>query len=86
MRWHHSPPIPRQETARFQASPEKQMRSALFWIITQRVVVISYRFRDNLSVPSSGFKNPKAFGFFNPEEGRDRLSRNVGKKLPLLAV
>ena len=31
--------------------------------------------RDNLSVPSSG-----------AEDGTDRLSRNVGKKLPLLAA
>jgi hypothetical protein len=45
-------------------------------------------FRDNLSVPSLGFKNPKkySFGFLNPEEGTDRLSRNVGKKLPLLTA
>jgi hypothetical protein len=35
-------------------------------------------FRDNLSVPSSGFKNP--------EDGADRSSRNVGKKLPPLAA
>jgi len=37
-------------------------------------------FRDNLSVPSSGVKNPK------DEDGTDRLSRNVGKKLPLLTA
>jgi len=41
-------------------------------------------FRDSLSVPSSGFEN--FFGFSNPESGTDRLSRNVGKKLPPLAV
>jgi hypothetical protein len=41
-------------------------------------------FRDNLVVPSSGFKNP--FGFLNPEDGANRLSRNVRKKLPLLAA
>jgi len=39
-------------------------------------------FRDNLPVPSSGFKNP----FLNPEDGTDRLFRNVGKRLPLLAA
>ena len=39
-------------------------------------------FRDNLSVTSSGFKN----GFVNPDNETDRLSRNVGKKLPLLAA
>ena len=26
------------------------------------------------------------FGFFIPEDGTDRLSRNVGKELPLLAA
>jgi len=40
-------------------------------------------FRVNLSVSSSGLKN---FGFLNPEDGTDRLSRNVSKKLPLLAA
>jgi len=39
-------------------------------------------FRDNLSVPSSGFR---LFLFLNREDGTDRLSRNVGNKLPLLA-
>jgi len=34
--------------------------------------------RDNLSVPSPGFKNP--------EDGTDRLSRNFGKKLSLVAA
>ena len=44
-------------------------------------------FRENLSVPSSGFKNPKYFvSFLNPEDGTDRLSRNVCNKLPLLCV
>jgi hypothetical protein len=36
-------------------------------------------FRNYLSVPSSGFKNPF-------QDGTDRLSRNVGKKLPPLAA
>ena len=36
-------------------------------------------FRDNLSVPSPGVKKK----ILNPEDGTDRLSRNVGKKLPL---
>jgi len=38
-------------------------------------------FRDNLSVQSPGFKNPKT-----PEDDTERLSRNVGNKLPLLAA
>jgi len=33
------------------------MRTALFCVITQRVVVILPTFRDNLSVPSSGIKD-----------------------------
>jgi len=34
-----------------------QMRIALFWAITQRVVITAVpMFRDNLSVPSSGVK------------------------------
>jgi hypothetical protein len=39
-------------------------------------------FWDNLSVPSSGVKNPillDDFGFLSPEVGTDNLSRNVGK-------
>ena len=40
-------------------------------------------FWDNLLVPSSGFKNQE---FLNPGGGTNRLSRNVGKKLPLLAA
>jgi hypothetical protein len=44
------------------------MRTELFWVITQRVVVISDR------------------RFWTLEDGSDRLSRNVGKKCPLLAA
>jgi len=41
-------------------------------------------FGTTLSVPSPGFKNSKTHvEFLNPENGTDRLSRNVGKKLPL---
>jgi hypothetical protein len=51
---------------------------ALLWCyLTSRSNLLP-TFRDNLSVPSSGVKNP-------PEDGTDRLSRNFGKKLPLLA-
>jgi hypothetical protein len=39
-------------------------------------------FRDDISVPSSGF----CFGFLNLEDGTDRLYRNVGKELSLLAA
>jgi hypothetical protein len=39
-------------------------------------------FWDNLSVASSGVKNSP----LTPEDETDRLSQNVGKKLPLLAA
>ena len=56
-----------------------RLRTARFWVITQSVVVISYRhfatiYRSHL------------FGFLTPDDGTDRLSRNDGKKLPLLAA
>ena len=36
--------------------------TTLFWVITQReVVTFLTKFRDNLSGPSSGFKNPKKY-------------------------
>jgi len=38
-------------------------------------------FRRNLSLPSSRFK-----GFLNPEYVTDKVSRNVGKKLPMHAA
>jgi len=60
--------------------PEK--RTALFWVITQRVVVISYRrFGTTYQSHPQGSRGP-----LNPEDGTDKLSRNVGKKLPLLAA
>jgi hypothetical protein len=43
--------------------------TAIFWVITQRVVAISYL----------------RSGFLALEDGTDRLSRNVGKKFPKLA-
>jgi len=30
--------------------------------------------------------SPKVFEFSTPEDGTDRLSQNIGNKLPLLAV
>jgi len=44
------------------------LRSALFWEITQRMVVIPYR-RSGISYR------------LTLEDGTDRLSRNVGKEL-----
>jgi hypothetical protein len=51
-----------------QAFNVKWMRTALFWVIMQQVMVFSYR----------------CFG--SPEDGTDRLSQNIGKKLPLHTV
>jgi hypothetical protein len=42
-------------------------------------------FRDNLSVPSSTVSNLGFFEFLTPEDWTER-SRNVCKKLPLLAA
>ena len=51
------------------------IRTALFWVITQRVVVIPYRrFRTTYLVPSSRVKNLKLFGFLTLEDGTNRLS------------
>jgi hypothetical protein len=42
-------------------------------------------FWDNLSVPSPEFRDQKGFfGFLNPEDGTDRLSRNFVKKFGFL--
>ena len=74
--------------ARFQASSTKQIRTGLFWIIRQRVAVISYRRFGTTYRSHHGSRIQKQFwiGFLNPEDGTDRLSRNVGKNLPLLAA
>jgi len=40
----------------------QMLRTAIFWVVTQRVVFNSLpMFRDNLSVPSSRVKNPRSF-------------------------
>jgi len=54
--------------------PPRSRRELLFWVVTQRVVVIPYgsfgtTYRSHLQ------------GTF--EDGSDSLSRNVGKELPL---
>ena len=54
------------------------LRCALLGYHTARAGTFVQTFRDNLSVPTLGFKNP--------EDGTDRLYRNVGKKLALLAA
>jgi len=58
------------------------VRTAFLWVIKQRVVLISYRhFGTNLSVTFLGSKNPEVI-----LDATDRLSRNVGKKVPLLGA
>ena len=52
------------------------MRTAVFWVVTRRVVTMSYRcFGTTFRSPSSGFLNRGV--------GTNKSSRNVGKKLPL---
>jgi hypothetical protein len=54
------------------------MRSALFWNITQRGVVIMYQ--------SFGTTNQSKMDFLTLEDWTDRLSRNVGTEPPLYAA
>jgi hypothetical protein len=55
----------------------KKVRTELFWVIMQQVAVISYRrFRTTYQ---SHLQEE------TPEDGTDRQSQNVGKKLPLLS-
>ena len=60
------------------------MRTAVFWAITQRVVVIIYwRFGTTYL---SHIQGSVPFLGIILEDGTDSLSRNVGKELPLLAA
>jgi hypothetical protein len=43
-------------------------------------------FRDKILVPSSRVKNPFDFGLLTHQNGINRLSRNVGKELPILVA
>jgi hypothetical protein len=73
----------------FRLPPRMLMRSALFWGVTQRRVVILYEsvgttYRSRLQ----GFKksNAASLDFLTLEDGTDTLPRNVGKGLPLDAA
>jgi hypothetical protein len=64
-------------------------KSALFWDITQRKVVILYRrfgttYRSHLQ--GSSHIRRILVGFLDLEDGTDILYRNVGIELPLCAV
>ena len=71
-------------TVRLQASAAKKRRTALFWVITQWVVVITFwRFG---TTSRSHQVSKILLGLFNLEYGTDMLSRNVSKELPLLTA
>jgi hypothetical protein len=55
-----------------------ELSTAFFGAITQQIVVIPYRYF------GTTYRFP-ILGFLTLENGNDRLSRNVDKKLPLLA-
>jgi len=59
---------------------QSNVRTALFWAITQLVVLLPYRrFGTTYSSPSSGVL--LLLGILTLEDGTDRLSRNVDKEL-----
>jgi len=61
----------------------RTLGTAFLWVITQRVVVISYR---RFGTTCRSHLQGHIFGFLTLEYGPGRLSRNVGKELPLLAA
>ena len=62
--------VKNKDSAWFQASAEKQMRTVLFRVIMQKVSNFLPTFWENLLVPP---------WFFTPEEGTNRLFQNIGK-------
>ena len=71
----------------FQAAAAKQRRTAVFCVITQRVVVIPYRrFGTTYRSHLQWSKFPLSLDLLMLEDGIDRLCRNVGKELSLLAT
>ena len=59
--------------------PQCHLRSALFWDITQRTLVIPYRI---FSTTHQSYHQD----IMTLEDGRDLLSRNVGEELALCAA
>ena len=78
-----------EDYARYTLSPMRTavtLRPAFFWDITQRMVVIPYRrFGTNYRSHLQGSKIKKE-RFLTTEDRTDRMSRNVGKKLPLYSA
>ena len=68
-----------------QASAAKQMRSTLFWDVTQSIVVNPYRRFGTAYRPHLQVKNSMK-DFLTLEDGTEKLSRNVGKELPLYST
>jgi hypothetical protein len=64
------------------------VRSALFWDFTQSRMVVCYRSLDVSAQPVFPiFKGQAVFlDFLTFEDGADKLSRNVGKKLAFYAA
>ena len=75
---------------KFQASAAMEMRSALSWVFTQRVVLIPYRRFGRPVDPIFKGQDSKqrAFflGFLSLYNGIERKSRNVVKELPTRAA
>ena len=63
------------------------LKTALYWVVTQRIVIIFTDVSEQSILPIfKGHRISRVKEFFTLEDGTDRLSRNVGKKLPLLAA
>jgi hypothetical protein len=80
-KWQHENKGPRNKNEHKQK--HIHLGTALFWVITQRVMGISYQ---RLGPIFSGSRTQQKSIGLTPEYGADMVSRNVGKKLPLLAA
>jgi len=60
------------------------MRTALFWVVIQRKVLIPYRRFETTCLLLLKSQESKNLGFLTLEDGTENLSRNVGNKLPLI--
>ena len=63
------------------------LTTAIFWVVTQGVVVISYRrFGTTNPLHLEGSRIQNSFRSLNPEDEKNWLFRNIGKKLTSLAA